>query len=303
MVVMANHPFARRNDADAFTLTELLVVVATAGMIAFILLPAFGQTKFNSQSFQCLENTRRLTLAWRMYAEDNRDAIVYSSDDGNGTAYTAAETGASQPDNYAWTWSKLDFNGANAFNWDTNADMTLRPLWPYVKNTAVYKCPADASQVTVSGKTPPRIRSYSMNFFLGGYSDSASEPPPTGYSLYLKTTDLTAIASPGPSKTFVFICERSDTISWGNFATDMTGYPTPSNPRSDPAAYEWSQDVPSSYHAFSAGISFADGHAELHRWLNSSTFPPLNSANFGASFPAPTSQDVAWMQSVSARSN
>ena len=80
-----NHSFQERVDSAGFTLTELLVVIACTAILSAILLPAFGQSKSNSQAFQCMENSRRLTLAWRMYAEDNSDRLVLSSDDGTGT--------------------------------------------------------------------------------------------------------------------------------------------------------------------------------------------------------------------------
>jgi hypothetical protein len=200
---------------------------------------------------------------------------------------------------------------SNPWNYDPKADITLRPLFQYMKNPGIYRCPADTSFVTVAGSTDPgipngsvvnRIRTISMNYFLGGFADNSNlYPPPTGYPLYVKTTDLTGSKSPGPSNTFVFIDERQDTINTGNFETDMTGYPTPSNPRSDPAAYKWVQDVPASYHHRSAGISFADGHAELHHWMDTDTMPPLNALNYGATFPAGNSRDVAYMQSVTVR--
>jgi prepilin-type processing-associated H-X9-DG protein len=313
------------NSEAAFTITELCVVLGCVAVLALLLLPAFGQSKVNSQALQCMENTRRLTLAWRMYAEDNSDRIVYSSDDGDGNAYSTTVSGNSnhQGDLYAWTWSKMDFNGGNGFNWDTNADITLRPLWPYIKNAAVYKCPADTSQVTITslpggyagpytvGSVVPRIRSYSMNYYLGGLGDNGTITLPgagswaSHFPVYTKLTDLNLGKSPGPNQTFIFIDERSDIINWGNFATDFSGYPLTAGAKPSVAQYQWNEDLPSSYHDFAAGISFADGHAELHRWLDPRTSPPLGISQLvggaGSVFSAPNSQDVAWMQSVSAR--
>jgi prepilin-type N-terminal cleavage/methylation domain-containing protein len=315
-VAKANLALQEQTKSDGFTLTELLVVVATVGVLAAVLLPAFAQTKGNSQSLQCLENTRRLTLAWRMYSEDNRDLIVYSSDDGVGTIpySTTVPRNDNQGNNYAWTWSKMGSSGSDPYNYDTNADITLRPLWRYVKNTAVYKCPADPSTVIVSGSpytnfpngsVVPRVRSYSMNFFLGGQGNNAADDAVAHLPIYLKQTDFSNGNSPGPNKTFVFICERADLINWGNFETDFAGSALPPSTPANPAAYEWEEDLPSSYHDFSASLSFADGHTELHRWSNPTTSPPfgVTQLNSGTVIPAPYSQDVAWMQSVSARPN
>jgi len=297
----ATHPIR-----NGFTLIELLVVIAIIAILAALLLPALSAAKAKSQGIACMSNERQLSLGWHMYADDNSDGLVSSSDNGTGQPYLAADTGASAIYNRAWTWSRLDFNGLNAFNTDPRADITLRPLWQYIKNWAVYKCPSDTSTVNSNNVTLPRIRSISMNFFLGGEGDNTLAPDSSGWGqyyvpYYTKTTDLTITRSPGPAKTFVFIDERQDTINWGNFGTDMAGYPTPISPSAHGQMYTWYIDMPASYHHMSAGLSFADGHAEIHRWQDSRTMPPLNSLVGSGPWPAPDSVDVAWMQDVTAR--
>src|SRR2546422_5858709 len=118
--------------------------MAVLGILALALLAASAKSRPNSLAFQCLNNHRQLCAAWRMYADDNHDRIVYSSDDG---------TGSSNPLNqYAWTLTHLDYSAANRANWDTNVDIVTRPLWPYTaKNAAIYKCPSDTSYVVVNG--------------------------------------------------------------------------------------------------------------------------------------------------------
>ena len=48
--------------------------------------------------------------------------------------------------------------------------MQKRPLWPYVKNQNVYKCPADHSTVVFNEVTYPRILTMSMNLYVGGFA-------------------------------------------------------------------------------------------------------------------------------------
>jgi type II secretory pathway pseudopilin PulG len=56
-------------------LIELLAVIAIIAILAAMLLPALAKTKLKTQGIQCMNNHRQLTLAWRMYAEDNPDIL------------------------------------------------------------------------------------------------------------------------------------------------------------------------------------------------------------------------------------
>jgi prepilin-type N-terminal cleavage/methylation domain-containing protein/prepilin-type processing-associated H-X9-DG protein len=267
-----------------FTLIELLVVIAIIAILAAMLLPALAKARLKAQGIQCMSNGRQVTLAWRMYTEDHNDVLLYASGDGS--------TFANDPQ--AWMTGGLDFNPGNPSNWDINQDITKSPMWPYCgKNPGIFKCPADKSYVTVNGENKPRVRSMSMNLFLGGFH---GESPDKSYLLYLKYSQL---ANPGPVKVFVFIDEREDAINWGNFGTDMTGY----QPLA-PASYNWA-DLPASYHGKAGGLSFADGHAEIHRWRDPRTMPPLiiGGLTFDGStaIPSPRNQDVAWMQDHTTR--
>src|ERR1043165_2015661 len=86
--------------AGGFPLIELLVVIAIIAILAAMLLPALAKSKLKAQGIQCMSNHRQLSLAWRLYAEDSRDILVYASDDG---------TGSSNPFNqFAWTTTHID---------------------------------------------------------------------------------------------------------------------------------------------------------------------------------------------------
>jgi prepilin-type N-terminal cleavage/methylation domain-containing protein len=49
-----NSAFQKRAHSAGFTLTELLVVLASIAILSAILLPALGQSRSNSQAFQCM---------------------------------------------------------------------------------------------------------------------------------------------------------------------------------------------------------------------------------------------------------
>jgi prepilin-type N-terminal cleavage/methylation domain-containing protein/prepilin-type processing-associated H-X9-DG protein len=276
---------ARRRVRGGFTLIELLVVIAIIAILAAMVLPALRRAKEKGQGIQCMNNNRQLAIGWLMYAQDNNDHFVYASDDGTGTRNPTNQ--------YAWTSSHLDYDPNNRANWDINADITIGPLWPYYKSAGIYKCPADHSFIVVNGVAKPRVRTISMNFYLGGF---AGQNINNAYQLYFKLSDLNA-RSPTPTKTFLFLDEREDVINWGNFATVMNGYSP-----SDPSQFEFDQDLPGMYHNRACGFSFCDGHSEIKKWLDPRTTPPLQTGVYIIqTWPAPRDVDVAWLQDHTTR--
>ena len=293
---LANPPFdvsceGSRTKPPAFTLIELLVVIAIIAILAALLLPALTTAKLKAQGIQCLNNHRQLALAWRMYAEDNHDVLVYASDDP-----WDWQIDWQTLDQYAWTLTHMDYDPNNQGNWDINYDMVKRPLWPYTsKNAAIYKCPADKSCLTVNGEQKPRVRSMSMNLYVGGFDGTdGGWPWAHPFQIYTKLPEITV-----PTKIFVFLDMREDSVNWGNFMTCMEGYsPT------DPSQYCFDGDYPGMYHNLACGFSFADGHSEIKRWRDARTTPPLTSgANplFSVFSQSPGNQDVEWLQDHSTR--
>jgi prepilin-type N-terminal cleavage/methylation domain-containing protein len=269
-----------------FTLIELLVVIAILAILAALLLPSLNKGKLKAQGIQCLNNHRQLCFAWRMYSEDNQDRLLYASDN----PYDPSTIAATWVTGYLQFWDPTD-----PANWDPNHDITKSPMWPYCgQNLAIWKCPADLSFVVVNGQVLPRVRSMSMNFYLGGFGgwDGSDFLDTGGYKLYFKQTEL---ADPGPATIFVFLDMRSDSIDIGNFAARMTGWPN------QPASYGF-YDLPGCYHNLACGFSFADGHSETHRWHDGRTTPPLVvNGNIDDEFSSPNNLDVAWLQDHATR--
>jgi prepilin-type N-terminal cleavage/methylation domain-containing protein/prepilin-type processing-associated H-X9-DG protein len=296
---LATFDAARRGKRSAartaFTLIELLVVIAIIAILAAMLLPALTNAKVKSQGIQCMNNHRQLMIAWRMYAEDNRDLLLHS------TATIGGPYAA-----YSWVQGVIDFNPANVSNWDVNQDIKRSPMWQYCgNNTGIWKCPADTSVVTPSsgpfaGKPTPRIRSMAMSIWTGGWKQNDGSVTDAGCSgsqwkIYLKFADMT---TPGASMTWVLMDGREDRINYGNAFTCMAGYP------STPAARQFHFDYPSGYHNRAGGFSFADGHAEIKRWLDPRTVPPVVKGGSWSAVPivaSPNNPDIYWMQERSTR--
>ena len=221
-----------------------------------------------------------------MYSDDNQERLLYASDN----PYDPSTIASTWVTGYLQFWDPTD-----PANWDPNHDITKSPMWPYCgQSLGIWKCPADRSFVVVNGEAKPRVRSMSMNFYLGGFGgwDGSEFLDTAGYKLYFKQTEL---ADPGPAKVFVFLDMRSDSIDIGNFAPRMTGWPD------QPGLYGF-YDLPGFYHHLACGFSFADGHSETHRWRDSRTTPPLQvNQNVSDQYDSPNNPDVAWLQDHATR--
>lgn len=244
-----------------FTLLELLAVILAISILVSLLLPALTKAKSQSRAISCLNNKRQLLDATLMYTDDSKDLLFPNQ----------AKT--LDPDQIDWCSVQMNFDPFNTDN--TNYLALLDPIYstlgPYIKSSAVFKCPSDPSLVPGLG---PRVRSVTANQAVGTlwkpvtncgsllrpanaavtgqWLSSASTPDDcqTNWRTYAKFADMYI---PGPSMVWVFIDENPNTIDDGSFAVQMT----------NPNLF---LELPSNFHDRSATLAFADGHADLHQW-------------------------------------
>jgi len=99
---------------------------------------------------------------------------------------------------------------------------------------------------------------------------------------------------PGPSRTWVLLDEREDSINDGFFVVSMDGYPN--------LATTKMVDYPAGYHNKAGGFSFADGHSEIHKWRDARTVPPLKpGVPLQLNVPQSKNADIYWLQDNSTR--
>ena len=270
--------------AGAFTLIELLVVIAIIAILAALLLPALAKAKCRAHSVSCMNNGRQLMLAWRFYVDENADKVP--------SAYGYPEVWI-PPGDMSWSGNPRT-DGANAFNWDVERMVKKSLLWPYCgNNVAIWRCPADyqypciASSGTNAGQSFPRQRSMSMLSWFNGIDADGFGP---GYIKYKKGAQ---VLNPGPAMTIVFLDERCDSMNDGEWCSGMSGWPDMPN--------QWRLvDFPGSYHCGSGGVSFVDGHSEIHKWKDSRTTPPVGKLS-GLNVSSPNNKDAFWIMEHSTR--
>jgi Type II secretory pathway, pseudopilin PulG len=247
-------------------LVELLVVIAIIAILSSILLPALAKAKARAHGVYSVNNSRQLTVAVVLYADDHRGTLPYNLD------FTR-----SSPGDMSKNWVN------NVLNWELSPDNTNSQamldsgIGPYTGDSAaIYRCPGDYAigPVQSAAGWEKRVRSYSMNAMLGNVgvaTESGENINNPGYRQFFKIDSI-----PRPSDIAAFVEEHPDSINDGYFINSYTSesakkYSTP----------VW-MSLPASDHDGMGVVSFSDGHSELHRWRGKSMKVPSRAYAIGS---------------------
>lgn len=280
----------RRLRETGFTLIELLVVIAIIAILAAILLPVLVQARSRAQQTGDLSNKRQLILAWVMYANDNNDALVLNAD--QSVAVNGTPSWLPQACHMDWA---INANDTNVTLLQTNQ------LGSYTgQNYSLYVSPGDIflspvqTLVGMGSLFHHRARSVAMDAAVGGppttFTGTGLKPPSSlsGFSPFYVATTLSGFgaASLSPSMSWVFINEHPDSIDDGILYIDPG--------HGDEGGTGQFTEVPASYLANGCGISFADGHAEIHIWRGSLANRPVQYTSL-RNINVTDDPDLAWL--------
>lgn len=266
-------------EKKAFTLIELLAVIAVIALLAALLLPTLAKAKAKAREIRCTANHRQLALSWVMYASDNSEWLARNG-------YIGANGQLQKP-----MWVQGYYNhGSSPFD-STNTALITDPRFaqfaPYLERgcIAVYHCPSDRTGVEIDGKTYPRARSVAMNSSLGWIPVPPSSASFVPDFFFLKSNELSS-----PSRVLLITDVRNLSICWPFFGILTTA--------------ESFHMLPGSYHERGTVASFCDGHVEKKRWWDPRTFNP---APVPASwwhnhyYLSQNNEDLKWLQKRSGR--
>lgn len=257
---------------DGFTLIELIVAISIIALLAALSLGAIGTARQKAYGAVCRNNFRQLQLAWTVYTVDHGDRLPPN---------VGGPAAGLTPEFASWVSGYLSYSSDPD---NTNTLLLIKApygsLGPYTTSPHIYKCPSDKSTVLVNKKPHARVRSCSMNAYLGDSYITVTDGSP--YKAFKREAQLD---DPGPSKVWVFMDEHEDSINDGFFWIPLTASSMKSS---------W-QDLPGARHNGGAVISFADGHVELKRWRDIRTKLPVQGKPYHA-IDSPNNPDIAWLQ-------
>jgi prepilin-type N-terminal cleavage/methylation domain-containing protein/prepilin-type processing-associated H-X9-DG protein len=216
-----------RRFRQAFSLVELLVVLAVLGLLASLLLPALHRAQARGGATVCLQQVRQLQIAWLLYTGDHLGTLPLND---------------AQPTGGVWRSTPSSWSGPSNARVDASDD-TLRQgtLMAYLGTggSAVFRCPADRSS-TERPRTR-RSRSYALNGNLAGRTNERQSVIWVDHAI------------PTPANLLTFIDEHPESIDDGHFLV-----------WSEPDE-RW-VNLPADRHGGLGIWALADGHAEHTRW-------------------------------------
>jgi len=229
-----------------FSLIELLVVISIIALLLGILIPSIVIIKHRARGLVCQAGVKQMMMSWVLYASDNDDRMVGGNTINNDYPKYSWS--------YSWVIEPQDEAGQPIPDGvDFTFDDEIRGiesgyLYPYIENAELYHCKGARE-----GKYGGGYRSYSIAGLMNG---EYSMPISMGGYPQFSVNKASRVKLPS---TKLVIIEQTDTRGWnmGSWVLDISGI-------------DWVDPIVI-WHWDSTTMGFADGHAEVYKWVSKST--------------------------------
>ena len=217
----------------AFTLIELLVVIAVIAVLMAILMPALQNAREQGKRAVCKNNLKQLMLAWNMYADDNRERIVFGSTRESDQTRSGWGISSKRPEK-CWVYHVDTIDEE-----DRREGIRKGGLFKYVQEERLYKCPTGVRDEVVT---------YAVVDAMNGHRLS-------DYDMKNVVTILKRTSIKRPGTRIVFLDEgRLSPSSWTIWADRP----------------QWWDQI-TMRHNYGTNVSFVDTHVEYFKWSDPRT--------------------------------